>query len=186
MIRHIQNRTISQHFLWLTLLCLSASCLAQEINQNPTYVIGTGDRLSIEVFNETDLTDAYLVDQDGTIRVPFIGRIQAAGVTLSALQESIHQGLEGDYLINPRVTVSMDSYRQFFISGEVESPGGYPYEANMTVQKAITLAGGMTEYGTARKIFLQKEGQIEDEQLKVDIDTVISPGDIITIKQSFF
>lgn len=186
MIRQFQDRSIAQSLMGLVLLCLSLGALAQDSGQNPAYVIGTGDRLSIEVFNETDLTGAYLVDEDGTIRVPFIGRVRAAGITLSALQEAIHQGLEGDYLINPRVSVSMDAYRQFFISGEVESPGGYAYEANMTVQKAITLAGGMTEYGTARKIYLQKEGQTEDQQVKVDIDTLISPGDIITVKQSFF
>ncbi len=185
-LQYLYNNLSFRPVLWVVGFVLFSTGVLSASAQDNSYVIGTGDRLSIEVFDEQDLTGTYLVEQDGTISFPFVGRTPAAGISLAALQQNIHSGLLGDYLINPQVSVSINSYRQFFINGEVNQPGGYPFEANMTIQKAVSLAGGLTDFASTRKIYLQREGESEDERTRAELDTVVRPGDIITIGESFF
>lgn len=67
------------------------------------------------------------------------------GKTLEEVKTTIHDGLLDGYLINPNVSVSILEYRPFFVNGQVMKPGSYPYHPGLTVNKAITIAGGFTE-----------------------------------------
>ncbi len=73
-------------------------------------------------------------------------------MTVGALEDFITQGLKGRYLLNPQVTVSIDEYRNFYVNGMVEKPGGYPYSPGLTVRRAISIAGGFKERAARDKI----------------------------------
>lgn len=154
--------------------------------QTDEYRIRAGDVVAIEVFGETDLSPRLKVDETGAITYPFLGEIRASGLTARALEQTLLQGLKGPYLIDPQVTVTIAEYRPFYINGQVKSPGGFSWQPGMTVRKAVTLAGGLTERASARKIFLQPEGGSERDRIRVELDHAVTPGDIITIEESFF
>ncbi len=174
---------MSKHWLIAFALCWMAGLAAQPVAEHR---IGAGDLVAIEVFGETDLSPQIKVDDQGTISYPFLGEIRVAGLTTRELQQTIHDGLEGDYLIDPKVVVTIAEHRPFYVNGEVRNPGAFSYEPGMTVRKAISLAGGMTDRASSRKIFLVTESSPEDELLRVDLDHPIGPGDTLTIQQSFF
>ena len=96
------------------------------------------------------------------------------------------RGLKGDYLIDPKVSVRIIEYRDFFVNGEVKKPGGYPFKPGLTLRKAVAVAGGLTERASESRITVIREQDGEKEKLRASMDTPVMPGDIITIDQSFF
>ena len=149
------------------------------------YRLGSGDLLSIKVFGEEELSMEIRLSDAGTIVYPFLGELEILNVTIGQLGTIIEEGLADGYLVNPNVSITIVEYRQFFINGEVESPGGYPYQPGLTLQKAVALAGGFTERASKSKLYLSHEGNNGNPDL-VKLNTQIKPGDIITIEQSFF
>lgn len=150
------------------------------------YKLGPGDRLMVTVFNEKDLSvDARLSDA-GTLSFPLLGEIRAQGMTIGMLQDYLVEQLGAGYLVNPKVYVSILEYRQFFVNGEVNKPGGLPYMPGLTVRKAIALAGGFTARASYTKIFIIHEDDPFGRPRAVSLDTFLRPGDILTIEQSFF
>jgi len=115
------------------------------------------------------------------------------GVLLSVSAQSqsaelgaITQGLLGDYLIEPKVSVSVMQYRQFFVNGEVSNPGGFAFQPGLTVGKALSLAGGFTERANKKDIYILSDSSAGEAPKKAKLSSAVKPGDIITIKQSFF
>lgn len=151
------------------------------------YELGAGDMIRIQVFGEEDLGMEVRLSDAGTISYPFLGEIQVKGLSVGRLEAAIIDGLKPDYLIDPKVSVSIIEYRQFYIHGEVKSPGGYAYLPGLTVRKAVALAGGFTERASKTKISVIHEG---DEDVKksepIALGDKLAPGDIVTIEQSFF
>ena len=90
-----------------------------------TYILGAGDQIKILVYDEPDLTVQLTINDDGYINFPLIGTVSVTGRTTTQVQKLIHDGLIGDYLINPSVQVDVVSYRPFYIHGEVNNPGAY-------------------------------------------------------------
>jgi len=146
------------------------------------YHLSAGDKLRIQVFGEDDLKLDTLVGKDGKISYPFLGEINVNGLTTQQLKSTITKGLQGSYLINPEVNVSILEYRPFFIHGEVKAPGGYPYQPALSLRKAIALSGGVTTRASLELATLIKESDSSKIPVKIDLDTVINPGDIITIQ----
>ena len=91
----------------------------------------------------------------------------------------------GNYLVNPNVYVHVVEYRPFYIHGEVNRPGGYPYQPGLTVNQAIALAGGLTERASKDKIYLFKE-KSKKTQTSASLTYIVNAGDTILIKQRFF
>lgn len=151
-----------------------------------SYRLGPGDSVSIQVFGEADLSRDLRLGEDGRVNYAFVGPIGLAGLTLVEVERVITDRLLGDYLVNPQVSVTMAGYRPFFIHGEVRSPGSFPYQPGLTVSKAISLAGGLTERASERKIYLIPDGGGEADRVRVGLDEEIGPGVTITIEQSFF
>ena len=174
-----------------TLIVASALIFSLQASAQPSteYQLGSGDLISIQVFGEEDLTMEIKLSDKRTISYPFLGDIAVLDNTISQLESTITKGLKGDYLIEPRVNVSVKEYRPFFITGEVEEPGGYPYQPGLTLRKAITLAGGFTERASKNKIYVTKKGLIDSlseiRQL-IKLQDPVHPDDVITIEQSFF
>ncbi len=151
------------------------------------YRVDTGDRISITVYQEPDLSvNDVRVKADGTISYPLLGDLHVAGSTSQELQNLVLRKLLDGYLKKPSVTVSIDSYRLYYIKGEVTRPGGYTFVDGLTVAKAVALAGGYTERASESKISLIRESDPDNALEAVSVNTAIRPGDIITVGESFF
>lgn len=180
--------------LFISLLVCIPSQAQQDIQTN-RYVLGAGDQIKISVYDEQDLSfDQVRLGDSGTITYPFLGEIKVNGLTTTELESAIAIGLiDGEYLIQPEVTVTIMEYRQFYIDGEVNRPGGYPFEPGLTLRKAVTLAGGFTERASRSKITIISD--IQDlssnenariTNVNVSLSTLVKPGDTITVEQRFF
>jgi len=150
------------------------------------YSLGSGDLIKIMVYGEDDLTVETRLSDAGTLSFPFLGEFKVLGMTVNKLQSYITQGLLGDYLIDPRVTVSILEYRHFFINGEVKKPGGFSFQPGLTVRKAVSLAGGFTERANKTNIFIISDSDLSQTPRNVSQGESLKPGDIITVEQSFF
>jgi len=171
------------YFYVLCMLFVSYSVSATDV---ANYRLDAGDEVRIVVYDEPDLTVQITISDDGEINFPLIGLVPVAGKTAPQIQALIHDGLAGDYLLNPSVQVDIVTYRSFFIHGEVQKPGAYPYQPGLNVDQAIAMAGGLTARASVSKIYLKKSQTQEQDSDKVKLTYSVSPGDIITIKQSFF
>lgn len=150
------------------------------------YKLGPGDKLTVTVFNEKGLSIEARLSDAGTLQFPLLGEIKAQGMTIGKLQDTLTDQLKNGYLVNPQVYVGILEYRQFFVNGEVNKPGGLPYLPGLTVRKAIALAGGFTTRASQTKIFIIRDDDSLGLPRMVNLDTVIRPGDIVTVNQSFF
>jgi polysaccharide export outer membrane protein len=151
------------------------------------YALNAGDSIRIYVYGEPDLTfDALLVGQNGIISYPFLGELRLSGKTVSEVQSMLTEGLQPDYLVDPRISVSVVKYRPFFVNGEVRKPGGVDFQPGLTLRKAISLAGGFTERANTRSILVIADNDPERREVEVTLNYRIQPGDIVTVKQSFF
>lgn len=173
---------MNNYILIIFLLFISSSLTALE----STYRLGVGDEIEILVYDEADLTVQITINDDGNINFPLIGRISVSGNTATQVQKLIHDGLKNGYLLNPSVQVDIITYRPFYIHGEVNKPGAYSYQPGLNVDQAIALAGGLTERASASKIFIKQLQKSSKKSSKVELSYSVSPGDIITIEQSFF
>lgn len=176
-----------RHFLSLILgfLLLDASIALAE--GNSTYRLASGDVIRINVFGEQDLSiEEIRLTDAGSFSYPFIGEVQAKGKTAAELEQLLTSRLKGDYLVDPRVSVSVLKYREFYISGEVKEPGGYPYQPGLTLRRAIALSGGLTELASTGRITIIRDQDPSRTPEKANLDTPVHPGDSINIEQGFF
>ncbi|NHO68520.1 polysaccharide export protein [Aestuariicella hydrocarbonica] len=150
------------------------------------YTLGSGDVIRILVYGEDDLSVESQLSDAGTLSYPFLGELQLLGLTVGELQNKITQGLLGDYLIDPKVSVTILEYRQFYINGEVEKPGGFPFQPGLTIRKAVSLAEGFTERASKKNIFVVSDNDPTSTPRRVELNSPVQPGDSITIEQSFF
>lgn len=169
-------------FACLLLQAISAHAAAEEDG----YRIGVGDRIAITVIGEEDLTLEAFIDREGSISYPFLGTLKVSGLTLKEMQALIVEGLKPAYLLDPRVTVQVKEYRQFFVNGEVEKPGGFAWQPGLTVRKAAALAGGFTDRAARSKLKVIRDTDATRKTVDIGIDDPVWPGDIVTVDQSFF
>jgi len=152
-----------------------------------SYQLAAGDVITIRVFGEDDLgRERVRLTDAGTIPYPVLGEIRALGRTTGEIEATITAGLIGRYLLNPRVSVTIEEYRPFYINGMVEHPGGYPFQPGLTVLKASSLAGGFKERASFSKISIIRESNPKAGPQKADLHTAVSPGDTIFVEESFF
>jgi len=180
--KQLISLTIPNVVLFLLLSCI----ITFTVQAEDDYKLGSGDTIKITVFGQPDLSIETLLNDSGKVDYPFLGQLQATEQTLAEFQQKIFLGLKGDYLINPNVSVTITQYRPFFIDGEIENPGGYPFQPGLTVNKAAALAGGYTERASLTKIFIIRSNDSQQKSVSVNSNEKIQPGDIITIKQSYF
>ena len=173
--------------LVMGLLSLTVSAQTDVMEGNSTYKLSSGDIIRVTVFGEPDLSieETRLTDA-GTFSYPFVGEVRAQGRTAAELERILVNALSGDFLVDPRVSVSVLEYREFYISGEVKSPGGYKYQPGLNLRRAIALAGGLTERASTRRITVVRDLDPERKPQRVALDEAVMPGDTINIDQGFF
>jgi polysaccharide export outer membrane protein len=150
------------------------------------YLIGVGDTIKISVYGEPDLTTQAKIGKSGQISFPFLKNLSVAGLTVEQIEQTIDSGLRGDYLIEPQIDVTIITYRPFFIHGEVKKPGGYPYQIDISLDKAIALAGGLTDRASGENWTIQRKIDGKLIELQAQLITAVEPDDIIKIEKSFF
>lgn len=182
----LYNSFMKPFFLFIITLFFALPASAQDLPGQGDYRLAVGDTIQVRVYGEDDLSMQLDVPSNGRAAYAFMGEIDLAGKTVREVQRELHQRLLGDYLIEPRVSVAVARYRNFYVYGEVARPGGYAWEPGLTVRKVVTLAGGLKERASGSKWFLVPEGGSEDDRIKVDEDYPVQPGDTLTIEQSFF
>ena len=151
------------------------------------YRLSSGDILTVRVLGEEDLSkEKVRLTDAGTVSLPAIGEVRAFGLTMGELERAVEDALRGRYLVNPKVSVSIDEYRPFYINGMVEKPGGYPYQPGLTIRKAASLAGGFRERASLTKIYIIRERDVTQRSQRVDLNTLVFPVVIVTVDESFF
>lgn len=151
------------------------------------YKLGPGDKLRVITFGHQDLSSEFMVSDGGEIAFPLVGQIKAAGLTSDQMQAAIANALKsGGFVINPNVSAEVIQYRPFYILGEVQKPGSYPYSAGLTAMSAIATAGGLTYRANRRKIYVRRADSTKEVELSVTAATPVMPGDTIRIGERIF
>ena len=159
---------------------------AADLRKPEAYKLGPGDQILINVFGENDLNMDIRLNDTATLSYPFLGALNVAGLTVVEVEQLITHGLKGPYLVNPEVTVSIKEYRPFFLNGEVNKPGGIPYQPGLTLEKAIALGGGFTERASRRKITVLRDTDANQVAVAILLKDPVHAGDVITVYESFF
>lgn len=170
-------------------LCLSLTCLAQAApaqGVNPSYRLGPGDKIQVDVFNQPDLTGEYTLDGEGRFSMHLIGQVNADGLTPTELADLLVSKLKPDYLVNPRISVQVENFRPFYIMGEVKNPSSYPYVDGMTYLTAVAIAGGFTYRAKKDHVYVIRGSDPERKEIKVNVNQKVQPGDIIRVAERMF
>ncbi len=155
--------------------------------RDPDYRLGANDRVRIIVFGQPTLTAEYTLDGNGVLAFPLIGNVNAQGMTTGQLQQTIASRLDPDYLRNPSVSAEVITRRPFYVIGEVQKPGNYPYVTDMTALQAVAMAGGYTYRARQNNLYLKRldaNGRLV--RVAATPETRIRPGDTVEIKERYF
>jgi len=157
----------------LALTVMLGGALAAQSRPPADYIIGPSDILQVTVFGQEKLSGKFTVGSDGTFAYPYGDRVKAGGLTVLVVENDIRTRLGKDYLRDPRVSVSVDTFRSqsVTVAGQVRTPRVLEYQAVMSIQQALTMAGGPSdEAGTEALIIRSNDlgtdtGQLEKTKL---------------------
>jgi polysaccharide export outer membrane protein len=167
-------------FLWM-----ASAAYAPASAADTDYVLGPGDEIRVTVYGHEDLSGEFQVDGTGHVSLPLIRTVEAAGLTVAALEQVITDRLSPEYLKNPSVSVDVLNYRPFYIIGEVKEPGSYAFVSGMTVWNAVAMAGGFTYRARKSRVEIRRGGEGSSWQ-DAKPDTPVMPGDVIKVPERFF
>jgi polysaccharide biosynthesis/export protein len=179
--------------LTLLVACALAACASSQYNSElfraqlaAPYQLASGDRLRVIVFGQDTLSNSYSVDGAGNISMPLIGSVKAYGLTTAELERSIAAKLQNGFLREPQVAVEVDAFRPFFVLGEVQTAGQYPFINGMTVQNAIAVAGGFSPRGSQSGADVTRLVNGRSVTGWVPLTFPVRPGDTVTVRERFF
>lgn len=158
---------------------------ASPLKDDLGYVLGAGDSIQISVFKEPEMTLRLKIHRGGFVNFPYLGDVQLLGKTPAQIEQDIENKLADGYIVQPMVTVSIEAFRKFFISGEVANPNGYEFQPGLTVEQAIAMAGGFTDRSDRDGINVRLAATNELIE-NVGPTYPVGPGDVVIIEQSFF
>jgi polysaccharide export outer membrane protein len=160
--------------------------VAAPARYDAVYHLGAGDKLRVVVYGQEGLTNTYAIDAGGSITMPLIGSVPARGRTTAGLASEISAKLRNGFIREPSVAVEIESYRPFFILGEVAAPGQYPYVPNMTVESAVAIAGGFSPRARRDSVTVTHSDSSGTGRFVVPPGTSISPGDTVLVGERWF
>ena len=150
------------------------------------YHLGTGDKIRVIVYGEDDLGGEFQIDATGQVRLPLIGQVKAGGLTAHEIEACITTTLANGYINQPRVSVEVTTYRPFYVVGEVQKPGEYPYSNGMSAARAVALAGGFTPRAIESVVFVRHEGDTAEERVTPSETVMLRPGDVVRVNTTAF
>jgi polysaccharide export outer membrane protein len=155
--------------------------------QSEDYRLAAGDQVRIITFSDEQLTGDFRVNDSGNIALPLLGPVKAEGLTTNQLERKVVQALQQKNLYrDPSVAVEIIAYRPVFVLGEVAKPGQYPYQPGMSVVTAVAIAGGFTYRAVQDTSSVVRIRNGKAEEYKADRDSLVRPGDVITIYERRF
>ncbi len=151
------------------------------------YRLGPGDGLNLRIYNQPQLSGAYIVDDSGNISLPLLGLVRAQGRSTDELSAAITAALQsGGLILHPSVAVEVSTYRPFYILGEVNTPGQYPFRPGMTALTAISIAGGFTYRACQDYVGVTRNTGSTPAQYRAPLFALAQPGDVITVFERRF
>jgi polysaccharide biosynthesis/export protein len=192
--RKIRRRIPGTGYILGLLLILSlggiAGCTPVPLPPAPAesapWALGPGDRLRIIVFEQNQLGGEFVVDEDGAVSLPLIGRLKVAGLVTGQAEQLIVARLAGNIVKNPKVNIDVLHYRPIYVYGEVTRPGAYEFAGNPTVIGAITLAGGYTYRAQTDGLSIIRYGDPERRRWAASETMPIGPGDVVFVPERWF
>jgi polysaccharide export outer membrane protein len=147
------------------------------------YRLGPGDEVRVSVFGLDAMTNSYKVGDTGMIALPLLDPVPVAGRTVRETDLLVADAIRARKLVlDPRVSTQIQAYRPFYIMGEVQKPGQYPYIPGMSLLTAVSVAGGFT-FRADRKTAVIARASARG---RARPDTPILPDDSIIIGESWF
>ena len=147
------------------------------------YRLGPADHVQVTVFRQPDMSGEFALDGEGYLALPLVGEFKAGGLTTRELEDQIEARLKQEqFLVSPQVSIQLLTYRSFYVLGEVNNPGSYEYRDGMTLTNGIALAGGYTYRADQSGARIERDGCAFPGK----VDTLVQPGDIITVPERFF
>lgn len=150
------------------------------------YRLGPGDRLKVTVFGHPQESGEFEIDGSGNLAYPLLGRVPARGKTVPDLQEFVRAELDRKFIVDPRVSIEVLNYRPFYIYGEVNRAGSYPFVSGLTIRRAVAIAGGFTRRARHEPVILIREREKGVKKIDSELDVPVLPGDIIEISRRLF
>jgi protein involved in polysaccharide export with SLBB domain len=147
----------------------------------------SGDRVKITVYGEEALTGEYDINPSGNVSMPLIGAIKAAGRTQAEFGRDVASRYRrGGFLQDPNVTVAVVQFKPFYVLGEANSPGEYPYRSGLNVHTAVAMAGGFTYRASRSFVLIRHTGEQVWKEYPLTEPVVIAPGDLIRVPERYF
>jgi polysaccharide export outer membrane protein len=154
---------------------------------NQPYQLGVGDRIRVTVQGVDAANREYTVSDTGNISMPLIGIIKVGGLTPHEVETRIAaRATELQIRGNPSTTVEVEQYRPFFILGEVQRPGLYPYTPGMTVRTAVAIAGGYTFRAEEDHVAITRTTGGKAVEGRASPSTAVQPNDTVYVYESWF
>lgn len=151
------------------------------------FILGPGDKIQIEVYRHDDLKKTIQIDPSGKIAYPFIGDIEAGGLSIPQLRDKIQAGL-AKYIIDPQVSINISSdnatssasvrSQSVIVLGEVKNPGLFSLEVSYAALDVIALAGGFTSNAKGQNVLLIRGGMKKPEMITLDLKKVLNGQDM--------
>ncbi len=166
------------------------------------YILSPNDQVAVEVFGEEDLRTNSRLNGEGNLSLPLLGSVRLSGLTLTQAASRLTELYGRDYLLNPKVNVTLVGYakRRFTILGQVNRPGSYEMPegspGGIDLLEAIAMAGGYTRIAAPERVSVKRQpGTGGDQVIKVNAkrmargggsNFLVVPGDTITVAESLF
>jgi protein involved in polysaccharide export with SLBB domain len=147
----------------------------------------SGARIKITVYGEEALTGEYDINPSGSVSMPLIGAIKAAGRTQAEFSRDVaNRYRRGGFLQDPNVTVAVVTFQPFYVLGEANSPGEYPFRSGLNVHSAVAMAGGFTYRASRTFVLIRHTGEEVWKEYPLTEPVVIAPGDLIRVPERYF
>ena len=156
------------------------------VSPDADYVLGSGDKLRITVFGEDNLSGEFNIGGNGQLAFPLIGDVPAAGRSVDAVAQAITAALKQGYIKDPRVSAEVLTFRPFYVFGEVNKPGEYPYENGLTVLNAVATAGGFSYRANKKFVFMKRVRDAKELRVRLTPELTLLPGDTVRIGERLF
>jgi polysaccharide export outer membrane protein len=161
--------------------CAMNKVAAYKVDTTREYTLDTGDVVRVTVYGDETLSNTYAVTDKGTISFPLIGQVAARDQTITTVERMITERLADGYMISPKVSVEVSTYRPFFIEGAVATAGQYPYVYGMTARAAIATAGGFAEFADRGRVNVYRRVGKAMTKQSIGLDQPILPGDTVVV-----
>lgn len=196
-----RTKTLALAALASSLLCIAAcenapraladyspnSMAPSAFSEGGEYRLGLGDKVRVRVFGADQIGGEFQIDLSGSIDPPLVGVVRAEGLTPVELKNSLAQRLKKAGIIDdPQVSVDLIAASPFYVLGEVEKSGEYPYHPGLNVVSAIATAGGFRYRADQHKVMVRRRGQTAEVALPTLSAAPVYPGDIVRVPGRFF